>query len=153
MLRTVVLSISCILFIFAACALYKQLQRENFSWAEYTPRVKGVTIPNRNAVMLQSALDAGMLTPDAIQEILPSQPTSHEDQYKEQVATVENTLELDQTLQDERVKVAAAVSNYIPPEGANTLPGLWTQRNTVDNLFQPGLNGKTGQPTCSSACK
>ena len=125
--------------------------KESFSWAPNAPSVKGVSISNRNVVMLQSALDSGMLTPQSIEELMPTLGTNvGEKAYNNEVSTIHNSLEMQQTIEDERMKVAAATSSFIPKEG---LPphGLWNQRNTLENLSQPGLNGSDGKPTC--ACK
>ena len=131
--------------------LYKMRKSESFSWAPYTPRVKGVTITNNNTVAIQSGLDSGMLTPDAISQMMPDMSGGlGKDGYDKDIKTIQNSLELQSTQEDERMQLAAAMAGYVPPEG-NTHRALWTQRNTVDNLFQPGLDGSDGKPTC--ACK
>jgi hypothetical protein len=151
MQTSTILSCICIGILLGISIAIVRNKQELFSWAPYTPRVKGVTIPNRNIVMLQSALDSGMLTPQTLDEIMPSFGKEvGEKAYEEEVKTIYNSLEMQQTLEDERMKVAAATASYIPEKG---LPphGLWNQRNTLDNLSQPGLQGSDGKPQC--ACK
>ena len=126
-------------------------QKERYSWSPYAPKVKGVTITNGKSVMLQGALDSGMLTPDAIQQMMPDLgKTQNEDVYNDELKTINDSLEMQSGQVDQRMQVAAAISNFIPPEG-NTSKALWVQRNTIDNLSQPGLGDSDGQPKCN--CK
>ena len=133
-----------LLILTIVCSMHTQ--KESFSWAPVTPSVKGVTIVDNNIVALQSALDSGMMTVDAIKQMMPNyMDENREVDYKDDVSNIRNSLELDSTLTDLRAQVAAANAQWIPEEG-NTIPGLWTQRNPVSNLFQDGLNGSNGKP-------
>ena len=137
--------LTCLLLILCIICLLNQ-SKEGFSWAPVTPSVKGVTIVDNNIVALQSALDSGMMTPDALKQLMPRYvDEDREKVYKQDVDDIRNSLELDNTLTDLRAQVAAANAQFIPLTG-NEIPGLWVQRNPVDKLFQDGLNGSNGKP-------
>ncbi len=153
-----ILMIAC--FVIAIYCLFEiHNANEEYSYVRFVPRVKEVTIANTNSNVLSSNLESGMLTNETLKQMqdfstLDKTQTDvyakGEDGYKASQDLLKGSLELQSTQEDSRLQVAAAISGYIPPNGIEN-SGLWNQRNTLDNLFQPGLNGSDGKPSC--ACK
>jgi hypothetical protein len=115
---------------------------EYFAFNTVIPRVKGVSINDSMKNVLASGLESGMVNQNVLnlmKHVVPSQQTS-QSEWDIQKRAIQNTLELSPTLEDARYQVASAVSNYIPAEGIpKRSSGLWVQKNTLDNLQQPGL--------------
>ena len=103
------------------------------------PTVKGVTIHNSNDVYKLSSLNAGMLTPGVARQLFPEAKCQGKTAFDKNMSIIRNSLELSPTQEQERMQLAAAQTNYIPPGG---IPPnhLWYSRTTIDRLNQPGLN-------------
>jgi hypothetical protein len=107
-----------------------------------TTQVNGVPFRDQRKIMLSSALQSGMITPDAIMTYLPAPTNQGQQAYYDDASITNNTLELSPTFQQQRLKLASANTNFIPPKGIQD-PVLWIQRTTLDKLDQPGF---TAQP-------
>lgn len=103
------------------------------------PTVKGVTIHNSNDVYKLSSLNAGMLTPGIARQLFPEEKCRGPKAFNKDLSIIRNSLELSPTQEQERMQLAAAQTNYIPPGGIPPNQ-LWYSRTTIDRLNQPGLN-------------
>lgn len=116
------------------------------SLSAYRSQVQGVSFHDNNQLYLNAAMNSGMITQDAINEILPAkEDMKGEMMYREGIDIVNDSLELDPYLQDLRYKVVAAQTSYNAPEGipANN---LWRSRTYTNKLDQPGLSFKLINP-------
>ena len=102
------------------------------------PRVGGVSFPDSNAMLFYSMINGGMMSNDVLDKIAPKREDGTTI-YEKQTDVINSSLELDKSQELQRYHLAAALSQYIPPEGVPTSTGLWYQRNYIQNLDQPGL--------------
>lgn len=138
-----IISICICIALFAIIELIMMLKKSNESWAfsADVARVNGVSINNSMTNVLKSGLESGMVIPQVQQLLsLTNNDTNvvGKTGFEIEDAAIKNTLELSPTLSDFRYQVAAANTHYIPPTGLPNV-ALWYQRNTLQNLFQPGL--------------
>jgi len=106
----------------------------------YNPSIMGVAIQNKRNIFKKSAAQSGMFLPGMSMQLglEASKTLSGRDAYEANVATVRDSLEMQQTQDYLRHNLAASMTGYIPPDGV--MPhGLWYQRTYVDRLDQPGL--------------
>jgi len=122
-----------------------QVRQESFApisiddpfMASYNPSILGVSMPNKTNIFIKSGTAGGMITPDLVLD--PGYNMKGKDAYERSVATIADSLEVEQTQDLLRHHLAAAMTGYIPPEGVPINQGLWYQRNYLRNLNQPGL--------------
>ncbi len=108
----------------------------------YNPSILGVHIQNKRNIFKKSAIQSGMWSPEFnLQLGLEAQKhLTGKDAYDANVATIADSLEMQQTQDYLRHHLAASMTGYIPPDGIPINQGLWYQRNVLKNLQQPGLN-------------
>ena len=111
------------------------------------PRVQGVPIIDRIANIKRSLAGAGMVDEATSDRLVPPKQNVGASAFKCEEGIITDTLEMEQTQQLMRTQLAAANTGYVPPEGVSP-NGWWTQRNTLNNLEQPGLTKGLTQRTC-----
>ena len=105
------------------------------------PHVLGVPIVDKMQLVVDSGKMSGMM-PQGMELMSPSNAMKGHDAYGIGKEIIANTLELDTTTNLLRHHLASAMTSYVPPEGVD-IDALWYQRNTLQNLKQPGLHAKT----------
>jgi hypothetical protein len=105
----------------------------------YNPQIMGVPIRDKNSLFVKSARQSGMLEGDTSLDIggfAQKGPLA----YHQDLAVLQDSLELQTTQDYLRHHLATTMSSYMPPEGVDNNSGLWYQRNYLENLTQPGLS-------------
>ena len=136
--------ISLALLLVALLLAYKcanNLHEGYQAMTEYNPTIMGVPIQNKRSIFKKSAAESGMFLPGMSLQLGLEKDVklSGQTAYEANIATIADSLELEQTQDTLRHHLAATMTNYVPPEGIPVNQGLWVERNYLKNLHQPGL--------------
>ena len=143
-MHLIVILVALVLLITCIVCVYKKPSEQYMFKPEmnlFNPTILGVPIEDKKRLFSIAAAQGGMI-PIQAQRALAGNINSMKGKtaYDDDMKVIANTAEMNQTQELVRRHLAAAMTNYIPPDGLPNNSGLWYQRNYMKNLEQPGFH-------------